>query len=124
MPDRAIIPLLAAAMGGFIGGVIMAVTEADTGPELAVGVIVGLAVFACGMASVAGTDGEPGERWIVGALRGATAVACFGFLYLGLISALRTGSIGGILALFAAGFFGILLTRFCVRDRGELHPGH
>jgi hypothetical protein len=124
MPDRAIIPLLAAGMGGFLGGVIMAVTEADSGPELLVGLLVGAAVFAAGVVSVAGTEGESGERWIVGTLRGATATATFGFLYVGLIGALRTGSVLGILALFVAGFFGVLLTRFCVRERGELHPGH
>ena len=42
---------------------------------------------------------------------------------MGLFHALRDGSALGLLAMFLAGGFAFLLTRFRVRDRGELHPG-
>jgi len=122
MPDRAIIPLFIAIAAGFITGVIMAITEAYGTTALVVGLIVGLGVVASGVASVVKVPGEERERWIVGALRGLVAAACFGFLYVGMFHALRDGSILGVLAIFVAGFFAILLTRFRVRDRGELHP--
>jgi hypothetical protein len=124
VPDRAIIPLFVAGAAGFLCGVIAAVTEMYGGGALALGVIVGLGVFAAGVASVVKTPGEERERWIVGALRGLVAAALFGFLYVGLFHALRDGSILGVLAMGVAGFFALLLTRFRVRDRGELHPGH
>jgi|SRR3954452_12991749 hypothetical protein len=120
MPDRAIIPALAAAMGGFIGGLMTAVTQTYSPQSVIIGVVIGIAVFASGMISVIKAEGEESERWIVGALRGAVATACFGFLFAGILTAVRDGKILGVGWLVLAAFFGILLTRFRVRDRGQL----
>ena len=122
MPDRAIVPLFVAVAAGFIAGVIMAISEAYGATVLTLGVILGVVVFATGVVSVIKAPGEESERRIVGVLRGLVAAACFGFLYVGIFHALRDGSILGILAILVAGFFAVLLTRFRVRDRGELHP--
>jgi drug/metabolite transporter (DMT)-like permease len=124
MPDRAVVPLFVAIAAGFISGTIAAITESYGGTVVAIGLLVGVAVFACGAVSVVKAPGEESERWIVGALRGLVAAACFGFLYVGIFYALRDGSPFGLLAIAFAAFFAILLTRFRVRDRGELHPGH
>src|SRR4051794_6142976 len=124
MPDRAIIPVFIAVAAGFIAGTIVAITEAYGATALTIGLVVGAAVFATGVVSVVKTPGEESERRIVGVLRGLVAAACFAFLYVGLFHALRDGSILGLLAIFVAGFFALLLTRFRVRDRGELHAGH
>ena len=120
MPDRAIIPLLVAVAAGFIAGCIAAITESYGGTVLVLGLLVGLVVFASGVVSVIKTPGDERERWIVGGLRGLVAAAVFGFLYVGLFHALRDGSFLGLLAMAVAGFFAVLLTRFRVRDRGEL----
>src|SRR3954452_2042688 len=124
MPDRAIIPLFVAIAAGFIAGCIAAITEMYGGGALTLGLIVGVGVFATGVVSVVKSEGEESERRIVGVLRDLVAAACFAFLYVGLFHALRDGSMLGLLAIAAAGFFGLLLTRFRVRDRGELHTGH
>jgi drug/metabolite transporter (DMT)-like permease len=124
MPDRAIIPLFVAIAAGFIAGTIAAITESYGGTVVVIGVLVGIVVLATGVASVVKAEGEESERWIVGALRGLVAAACFGFLYVGIFYALRDGSPLGVLSVVVAGFFAVLLTRFRVRDRGELHPGH
>jgi ABC-type uncharacterized transport system permease subunit len=70
--------------------------------------------------SVVKAPGEESERKIVGAIRALVAVATFAFLYAGIIVAVRDGSIVGLLWLLFAAGFAILLTRFRVRDRGEL----
>jgi len=75
---------------------------------------------AAGVVSVVKTPGEESERRIVGVLRGLVAAACFGFLYVGIFHALRDGSFLGVISMIVAGFFALLLTRFRVRDRGEL----
>jgi formate/nitrite transporter FocA (FNT family) len=120
MPDRAIIPLIAALAGGFITGVITAVTQTYSPQTLIIGLIVGVFVFAAGFVSVIRAEGEEQERWIVGALRGLVAAATFGFLYVGLLIAVRDGNIVGLLFLLLAAVFAVLLTRFRVRDRGQL----
>jgi hypothetical protein len=120
LPDRAIIPIIAALAGGFITGVITAVTQTYSPETLVIGVVVGVFVFATGFASVIRAEGEEKERWIVGALRGLVAAATFGFLYVGLLVAVRDGSGIGLGFLVLAGVFGALLTRFRVRDRGQL----
>ena len=124
MPDRAIIPLFVAVAAGFIAGTIAAITEMYGAGAVTLGLIVAVAVFATGVVSVVKIEGEESERRVVGVLRGLVAAACFGFLYTGIFFALRDGSPLGLLAIAASVFFGILLTRFRVRDRGELHPGH
>jgi drug/metabolite transporter (DMT)-like permease len=120
MPDRAIIPLIAALAGGFITGVITAVTQTYRPEALIVGLVVGVFVFGAAFASVIRAEGEESERWIVGAIRGAVAVATFGFLYVGLLVAIRDGNPLGLLFLLFAAGFAMLLTRFRVRDRGQL----
>ena len=120
MPDRAIIPSLAAVTGGFLAGTMTAVTQTYSPKSVIIGVIVGAVVFASGFISVIKAEGEESERWIVGAMRGACAAACFGFLFAGLLAALRDGKLLGLVWLALAVFFGVLLTQFRVRDRGQL----
>jgi hypothetical protein len=120
MPDRAIIPALTTAMAGFIGGTITAVTQTYSPQSVIIGVILGFAVFASGFVSVIKAKGEESERWIVGAMRGAVAAACFGFLFAGILTAVRDGKGLGLLWLLLAAIFAVLLTRFRVRDRGQL----
>src|SRR5437762_13930 len=97
-----------------------AVTQTYSPGSAVIGLIVGFAVFATGFVSVIKAEGEESERWIVGAIRGAVAAACFGFLYTGLLVAVRDGKPLGILWLALAVVFAALLTRFRVRDRGQL----
>jgi hypothetical protein len=120
MPDRAIIPLMAATAFGFMGGLFTAVTQTYNPLAAYIGIVIGLFVFGSGFLSVIKADGEESERWIVGAMRGAVAAACFGFLFAGLLVALRDGKPLGILFLVLAALFAGLLTRFRVRDRGQL----
>jgi hypothetical protein len=120
MPDRAIIPTLAAVAAGFLAGIMTAVTQTYSPKSLIIGVIVGFVVFATGFVSVIKARGEESERWIVGAIRGAVAAACFGFLFAGILIAVRDGKMLGIIFLILAVGFGLLLTRFRVRDRGQM----
>ena len=120
MPDRAIVPLMTAGAGGFLGGLMTAVTQTYNPAAAIIGITIGFFVFASGFVSVIKADGEESERWIVGAIRGAVGAACFGFLFAGLLVAVRDGKPLGILFLVLAGFFAFLLTRFRVRDRGQL----
>ena len=120
MPERAIIPLISATAFGFMGGLFTAVTQTYNPQAAYIGLAIGFVVFATGFFSVIKADGEESERWIVGALRGAVAAACFGFLFAGLLVALRDGKPLGLLFLILGGLFAALLTRFRVRDRGQL----
>jgi hypothetical protein len=120
MPERTIIPLMASTAFGFMGGLFTAVTQTYSPQAVYIGVAIGLFVFGTGFLSVIKADGEESERWIVGAIRGAVAAATFGFLFAGLLLALRDGNPLGLLFLILAGFFALLLTRFRVRDRGQL----
>jgi drug/metabolite transporter (DMT)-like permease len=124
MPDRAIIPLFVAVAAGFITGCIAAITEMYGAGAVTLGLVVGIGVFVAGVASVVKTEGEESERRIVGVLRGLVAAACFAFLYVGIFFALRDGNPLGLLSIAFAAFLAVLLTRFRVRERGELHPGH
>src|SRR3954465_14613081 len=131
MPDRAIIPALATAMAGFIGGTITAVTQTYSPQSVIIGVILGFAVFASGFVSVIKAAGEESERWIVGAIRGAVGAACFGFLFAGILTAVRDGKPLGLLWFVLAAVFAallprlpapalaLLLTRFRARARGQ-----
>jgi len=120
MLDRAIIPLLAAVATGFIGGTIGAVTQTFSPGSVIIGLVLGALVFGSGFVSVIKAPGEESERWIVGAMRGAVAAACFGFLFAGILTAVRDGKGLGLLWLLLAAIFAVLLTRFRVRDRGQL----
>src|SRR3954464_9878656 len=91
MPDRAVIPFISATAGGFMAGLITAVTQTYSPQTWIIGLTVGFVVFATGFLSVIRAEGEESERWIVGAIRGATAAACFGFLFCGLLVAVRDG---------------------------------
>src|SRR5213083_1804835 len=96
MPDRAIIPLFAAVATGFIGGTIGAVTQTFSPGSVIIGLVLGALVFG---------------RGFVSAMRGACAAACFGFLFAGLLAALRDGKLLGFVWLALAVFFGVLLTQ-------------
>jgi len=120
VPDRAIIPTLAAVTGGFLAGIMTAVTQTYSPGSAVIGLIVGFAVFATGFVSVIKAEGEESERWIVGAVRGAVAATCFGFLFAGILVAVRDGKPLGVAFFLLAAVFGLLLTRFRVRDRGQL----
>ena len=120
MPGRAIIPLFAAVATDFIGGTIGAVTQTFSPGSVIIGLVLGALVFGSGFVSFIKAPGEESERWIVGAMRGACAAACFGFLFAGLLAALRDGKLLGLVWLALAVFFGVLLTQFRVRDRGQL----
>ena len=120
MPDRAIIPLFAAVATDFIGGTIGAVTQTFSPGSVIIGLVLGALVFGSGFVSVIKAPGEESERWIVGAMRGACAAACFGFLFAGILTAVRDGKGLGLLWLALAAIFAVLLTRFRVRDRGQL----
>src|SRR5207249_4779705 len=85
-----------------------------------IGLIVGTVVASTGFVSVIKAPGDESERWIVGAMRGACAAACFGFIYAGILSAVRDGRAVGLLYFLLAIVFAVLLTRFRVRDRGQL----
>ena len=120
MPDRALIPLIAALAGGFIGGACSAVMQTYSPQLWYIGVPIAVLVAIAAFASVIKAEGEESERWIVGALRAAVAVACFAFLFAGIVVAVRDGSPLGLLWMVFAGGFAVLLIRFRVRDRGEL----
>ncbi|HEY3186137.1 MAG TPA: hypothetical protein VGJ70_01600, partial [Solirubrobacteraceae bacterium] len=105
MPDRAIIPLFAAVAGAFLTGVFVAFTQTYSPLAVVIGLIVGTVVASTGFVSVIKAPGEESERWIVGALRGAVAAACFGFLYTGLLVAVRDAKPLGILWLALAAVF-------------------
>ena len=120
VPDRGIIPLMTAVAAGFIAGLIGAVKELSGGSAWALAIPVGVAVAISGIVSVVKAPGEESERWVVGALRALCAVAVFAFLFLAFLRGLRDGSPLGILLFVVAAAFAVLLTRFRVRDRGEL----
>src|SRR5438094_6900995 len=116
MPDRAIIPLFCAVAIGFIGGTIAAVTQTFPPGSVVIGLILGAVVFATGFVSVIKAPGEESERWIVGAMRGACAAACFGFLYAGILGAVRDGKMLGLVWLGVATVVGVLLAGFRARE--------
>jgi drug/metabolite transporter (DMT)-like permease len=122
MPERAVIPLMLALAGGFIAGLTASITQQYGSTAWTIGIATGAVVAIAGLLSVLRAPGEQSERRMVGVLRAAVAVACFGFLYAGLIKALRDGSVVGILFILVSGVFAGLLTRFRVRERGELRP--
>jgi hypothetical protein len=122
MPDRAVIPLISSLAAGFIAGCVMAITQQFGGPVWTVGIVVGAALAVIGYLSTLRVDTEDGERRMVAVLRGLLAAACFGFLYAGLVIALRDGSFVGVLFMLLSGLFAGLLVQIRARDRGELHP--
>jgi hypothetical protein len=123
MPDRAIIPLLPALALGFICGIISSALLLEDGPTVAVG-LAGAAVTAlAGASSVFGVRGDTGEKALVAALRLGTAVGLYACVYLFILGFLREGSAVALIWVPLAAIFGVLLTRFRVRERGEVERG-
>ena len=123
MPDRAIIPLLPALALGFICGIIASALLMGDGGTLAVGVAGAIGTAIAAGSSVFGVPGDSGEKAIVAGLRIGTAVVLYACIYLFILGFLREGSIGSVIWLPFALIFGILLTRFRVRDRGDARSG-
>lgn len=117
MPDRAIPPLLAGAAAGFVCGIIAAVLQLTGVPVLLIALAGAALVLLSGAASTVGVEGAPGEKPVVGGLRGGLGVALFLCVYLAILSLLRDGNVLlCLLLLVAAGICGILLTRLRVRS--------
>lgn len=117
MPDRAIPPLLAGAAAGFTCGIIASVLQLNGAPVVAIAVVGAVAVLLAGLASTAGVEGAPGEKPLVGALRGGLGVAVFACVYLAILSLLRDANpLLFVLLLIAAGICGVLLSRLRVRS--------
>ncbi len=123
MPDRAIIPLLPALALGFICGIVASALLLEDAATLAVGVAGALVVALAALSSVFGVRGETGEKAIVAGLRTACALALYACVYLFMLGFLREGSVGSIVWLLFAIVFAVVLTRFRVRDRGEMESG-
>jgi hypothetical protein len=120
MPDRAILPLLPALALGFICGIVSSALLLGDGATLAVGLAGGLATALAAGSSVFGVGGESGEKAIVAGMRIAVAIGLFACVYLFILGFLREGSALALVWIPFAIVFAILLTRFRVRDRGEV----
>jgi hypothetical protein len=101
MPDRAIIPLTIAVMGGFFCGLVGSVLLLADGPILAIAVVGALAATAAGLVSVIGVPGE--GHATVAILRAFYAALLFLAVDLGLVEFLRNGSFGLALVLWIGG---------------------
>ncbi|HET6510375.1 MAG TPA: hypothetical protein VFG42_26510 [Baekduia sp.] len=101
MPDRAIIPLTVAVMGGFFCGLVGSVLILDDGPIATLAIVGAIASILAGAVSVVG---EPGSgRASVAILRAFYAALLFLAIDLGLVEFLRNGSFGLALILWIAG---------------------
>ena len=117
MPDRAIIPLVTAAMGGFICGLVAAALQLTGAAAFAVGFAGAIICVGAGSASAVKAPGVHEDRFIVGALRAALAAALFSFIYVALLAFLRDGSILlALVFLVIGGLFAGLLTEIRVRN--------
>lgn len=101
MPDRAIIPLTIAIMGGFFCGLVGSVLILDDGPILAIAVVGTTASVLAGLVSVLGVPGR--GHVTVAILRAFYAALLFLAIDLGLVEFLRNGSFGLALILWIAG---------------------
>jgi hypothetical protein len=101
MPDRAIIPLTIAVMGGFFCGLVGSVLILDDGAILAIAVVGTLAAVLAGGVSVLGVEGR--GHVTVAILRMFYAALLFLAIDLGLVEFLRNGSFGLALVLWIAG---------------------
>jgi hypothetical protein len=120
MPDRAIIPLLPALSLGFICGIIASALLVGDGGVVAIAVAGSIATALAAGSSVFGVKGDTGEKAIVAGLRILTAIGLFLALYVFILGFLRDGSVASVLWLPVIIALAILLTRFRVRDRGEV----
>jgi hypothetical protein len=101
MPDRAIIPLTIAVMGGFFCGLVGSVLLLDDGPILAMAIGGTIASVLAGAVSVAGEGGR--GHATVAILRAFYAGLLFLAIDLGLVEFLHNGSFGLALILWVAG---------------------
>lgn len=101
MPDRAIIPLTIAIMGGFFCGLVGSVLILDDGSILAIAVAGTIASVLAGAVSVLGVEGRGHVG--VAILRAFYAALLFLAIDLGLVEFLRNGSFGLALVLWIAG---------------------
>jgi hypothetical protein len=90
MPDRAIIPLTIAVMGGFFCGLVGSVLLLDDGPILAIAVAGTVASLLAGAVSVIGVEGR--GHVSVAILRAFYAALLFLAIDLSLVEFLRNGS--------------------------------
>lgn len=101
MPDRAIIPLTIAVMGGFFCGLVGSVLLLDDPSILAIAVVGTVASALAGAVSVVGVRGE--GHVTVAILRAFYAALLFLAVDLGLVQFLRNGSFGLALVLWIGG---------------------
>ena len=123
MPDRAIIPLLPALALGFICGIIASALLLSDSGTMVVGVVGAVGTAIAAGSSVFGVRAEGGEKAIVAGMRIALAIGLFLSIYLFILGFLREGSPAAIIWVPFALMFGIMLTRFRVRDRGQVERG-
>ena len=120
MPDRAILPLLPALALGFICGIVASALLFGDGATLALGIAGGVGTALAAGSSVFGVRGDSGEKALVAGLRTAVAIGLFASVYLFMLGFLREGSATALVWLVFAIVFAVMLTRFRVRDRGEV----
>jgi hypothetical protein len=101
MPDRAIIPLTIAVMGGFFCGLVGSVLLLADGPILTLAIVGAVASLLAGAVSVLGVEGR--GHVSVAILRAFYAALLFLAIDLGLVEFLRNGSFGLALVLWIAG---------------------
>jgi hypothetical protein len=110
MPDRAIIPLTIAVMGGFFCGLVGSVLMLQDPAILAIAVAGTVATSAAGLVSVIGVPGR--GRATVAVLRAFYGALLFLAIDLGLVQFLRNGSFAAALVLWIGGALaaGMLVT--------------
>jgi hypothetical protein len=101
MPDRAIIPLSIAVMGGFFAGLIGSVLLMQDGPIATIAIFGAAATALAGAASVLGVPGR--GHVSVAILRAFYGALLFLAIDLGLVQFLRNGSFIYALVLWIAG---------------------
>ena len=101
MPDRAIIPLSIAVMGGFFAGLIGSVLLMQDGPIATIAIFGAAATALAGAASVLGVPGR--GHVTVAILRAFYGALLFLAIDLGLVQFLRNGSFIYALVLWIAG---------------------
>jgi hypothetical protein len=110
MPDRAIIPLTVAVMGGFFCGLVGSVLLLQDGPIAAIAIAGTIATLIAAAASVLGVPGR--GHLTVAILRMFYGACLFLAIDLGLVQFLRNGSFIYALLLWIAGALaaGMLVT--------------
>jgi hypothetical protein len=101
MPDRAILPITVAVMGGFFCGLIGSVLELQNPAIVTLAIFGALAALTAGAASVLGVEGRGHAS--VAILRAFYAALLFLAIDLGLVQFLRDGKFGLALILWIAG---------------------